>query len=89
MSRPQEQKKPQEVEEELIVRRSEIPVMVEPGVFRTQLVITFYSETIPPTTIFMWKDEWTPEKEREEIRKAIEEAARTTEERVKVRISRG
>jgi hypothetical protein len=83
-----EEKKPQEVEEELVIRRSEIPVMIEPGVFRTQLAITFYSQTIRPTTIFMWKDEWTKEKELAEIKKAIESMGKTSEERVKIKIVR-
>jgi len=88
--KPEAQGKKEEVrEEELVIRRTRIPVLIEPGVFRNQLAITFYSDTIPPQTIFIWEDEWSKEKELEEIRKAIEQAAKTTEERVKIRFVRG
>ena len=85
MAAKKEEKKEEVREEELTIRRTEIPVLVEPGVWRTQLAITFYSETIPPMTIFMWKDEWSKEKELEEIKKAITGAAKPSEEKVKIR----
>lgn len=84
MSRPPEQKKPEEID--VNVTRTEIPILIEPGVFRTQLAITFWSNTIPPTTIFMWKDEWTPEKEAQaiaqEIKKLKEQRTGTTRVRL-------
>jgi hypothetical protein len=85
MAKKPEEKREEVREEELTIRRTEIPVLVEPGVWRTQLAITFYSDTIPPMTIFMWKDEWSKEKELEEIKKAIERAAKPSEEKVKIR----
>ncbi|MEM2196596.1 MAG: hypothetical protein QXI11_02015 [Thermoproteota archaeon] len=84
------EKKEVKVEEiELEIRRSEIPVFIEPGVYRTQLAITFWSREIPPQTVFIWKDEYTPEKERELIAEKLKEFLKGTTEKVKVRIERG
>jgi len=63
--------KPKE-EIELRISRTEIDIFIEPGVTRKQYAITFWSPEIPPHTIFMWKDEWSPEKEIEAIKKEIE-----------------
>jgi hypothetical protein len=56
---------------EVNVRRTEIDIYVEPGVVRKQLAITYWSNTLPPETIFMWKDEWTKEKEEKAIAESI------------------
>jgi len=74
---------------ELEIRRSEIPVFIEPGVYRIQLAITFWSREIPPQTVFIWKDEYTPEKERELIAEKLREVLRATTEKLRVRIERG
>jgi hypothetical protein len=83
-----EEKKEEVKEEELEIRRTEIPVYVEPNVVRNQYAISFWSATIPPQTIFIWKDEWSKEKEREEIAKKIKEYFSTTTEKVKIRITK-
>jgi len=61
---------------------------VEPGVRRTQIAITFWSDRIPPQTVFIWKDEYSKEKEAEAIKKKIEEVLGTKVETMKVRIKR-
>jgi hypothetical protein len=52
-------------------RRTEIDIYVEPGVVRKQLAITYWNETLSPSTIFMWEDEWSPEKEDKAIAEDI------------------
>jgi len=83
-------KKPEEKweEHELKIRRTEIPVFVEPGVTRIQYAITFWSDEIRPMTIFMWKDEWSKEKEAEAIAQKMREELGATVETMKVRIKR-
>jgi hypothetical protein len=73
-------------EEEIQIRRREVDVLVELGKYRKQKIITFWSETIPPETIFIWSDEWTPEKEKELIEKRIKEIS--AEERGTLKIKR-
>ena len=48
-----EEKKEEWEEHELHIKRAEIPVYVEPGVTRTQIAITFWSDRIPPQTVFI------------------------------------
>ena len=67
---PPETRQKQELE--LNVTRTEIDIFIEPGVSRKQYAITFWAPNIPPRTIFIWKDEWSPQKEVEEIKKEIE-----------------
>ena len=66
------------------VKRSKIPIRVQPDLVRYQLAITFYTDKIPPQTIFMWEDEWSPEKEREEIMKRIKAMLPEAEAEVEV-----
>ena len=61
--------KKEEEKEKVKVRRSRVPIWVKPDTARYQVIITFWTDTIPPHTITMWEDEWSEEKER----KAIEE----------------
>jgi len=81
-----EKEKEKGEEQELEIRRTEIPIYVEPNVIRYQYAISFWSDKIPPQTIFIWKDEWTKEKEMEEIAKKIKEFYGSTTEKVKIRI---
>jgi len=83
-----EEKKEEWEEHELHIKRAEIPVYVEPGVRRTQIAVTFWSDRIPPQTVFIWKDEYSKEKEAEAIKKKIEEVLGTKVETMKVRIKR-
>jgi hypothetical protein len=53
------------------IRRTEIDIYVEPGVVRKQLAITYWNETLAPSTLFMWKDEWSEEKEKKAIAEDI------------------
>jgi len=53
------------------IRRTEIDIYVEPGVVRKQLAITYWSPTLPPSTLFMWEDEWSEEKEKKAIAEDI------------------
>jgi len=71
-------------EMELTIKRTEIEIPIEIGKSRTQYAITFWSETLAPQTIFMWKDEWTPEKEKEEILKRIKEIMSAKTEKMKI-----
>ncbi len=75
-------------EHELRIKRAEIPIYVEPGVTRIQYAITFWSDTIRPMTVFIWKDEWSPEKEREAIAKKIQEELGAEVETLKIRLRR-
>lgn len=81
--------KKEEVEEhELKITRTVVPVYVEPNVVREQYVISFYSDKISPQFIYIWKDEWTEDKEKELIAKKIKEALATKTETVKVIIKK-
>lgn len=85
----EEEKTEEKVEEiELNIKRTEIPVFVEPDVTRIQYAITFWGPGVPPTTIFMWKDEWSKEKEAELIAEKLKEIMGETTEKVKVKIVR-
>jgi len=53
-----------------------------------QYAITFWGPGIPPTTIFMWKDEWSKEKEAEAIAEKLKEIMGETTEKIKVKIVR-
>jgi hypothetical protein len=77
-----EAKPKQEIE--LNISRTEIDMYIEPGVTRKQYAITFWSASIPPRTIFIWKDEWSPEKELEEIKKEIEKMKQERAKTVKL-----
>lgn len=61
----------EEKKEQVRVRRSKIPIWVRPDLARYQVVITFWTETIPPHTITMWEDEWSEEKEKKVIEEHI------------------
>jgi hypothetical protein len=81
VAKPEEKKKE---ELELEISRTTIPIFIEPGVTREQVVVTFWSREILPTTIFIWKDEWSEEKELELIKKKIEEMRKAGSARVKI-----
>jgi len=53
------------------VRRSKVPIWVRPDLVRHQVIITFWTEKIPPQTITMWEDEWSEEKEKQAIAEYI------------------
>lgn len=86
MATPKEPAKKEPEELELNITRTEIPILIEPGVYRTQYAITFWSAEIPPTTIFIWKDEWSPEKEAKAIADKIKEIREAKPKTVKIRL---
>ena len=82
----EEKPEAKEIVEELRVTRTLERVWVEPGVSRERYMITFWSDRIPPQTIYIWKDEYSEEKERELIAQKIKEYYQSSKPSMKVRI---
>lgn len=71
MEKKQEEKKEQH--EVTILDRTEIVVYPTPKTPQVQVLVTYMTPIIPPRTLTILKEEWSPEKEKELIKKDIEE----------------
>lgn len=62
-----------------VLKRTPITTSPRPGEVTTTLAITYQADDRPPRTIWIDKDKWSIEAEKEMIRKDIEERAKVPE----------
>lgn len=57
-----------------ILRRTDLPTYPTPGEVVIIRAITYQANMMPPRTLYIDKDKWTPEAEREAVAEDIEKA---------------
>jgi len=55
-----------------IIRRTDLPTYPEPGKVVVVRAITYQADMMPPRTIYINRDEWSLELEKEQIKHDIE-----------------
>ena len=72
--------------EEVTITRTEMQTVDEAGEPVTVVAVTFRSRSIPPTTIWIPKSEWTPELEEKLIKEKIKELRKRKAEKKKIEL---